>query len=422
MIIENICLLLEILTIVICLHYLYDEKLKFDIVTTSLISIDMIIMTIINTYKFPQMLSIIMYPIIIIYCVVRFKSNWKDLLINNILYITLISGIQVVLAICLFIVGGKKAIDVSFLLMVNLLTLLVIVIFGRNFLKIRKVSLYLQNKEKVLYFLLGICMLIASIGVLGYKSKSGMIIEQYIILFVGIICVCVLAIQLGKYKLKTKEAETELKMYELYEKSFANLIESIRSRQHEFDNHINTIYSQHYVYKSYNELVRAQTEYCQEVVRENKFNKLLIKGNLVVIGFLYGRFAEIDKMGINLSFEVDIKEMNVGIPIYKIIEILGNLINNAVEALQQSEKMNDLYVAVKEFDKSIEIIVKNESAYIEHDKIEAMFLKGNSSKGTRRGLGLFNVKKICGEYKLSVSCFNETIDDSNWLSFVIKNE
>ena len=66
MIIKNICLLLEALSIIICLHNLYNEKIKLEIITVVFLSFDMIVMTAINFYGFSQtyMTTLAIYPII----------------------------------------------------------------------------------------------------------------------------------------------------------------------------------------------------------------------------------------------------------------------------------------------------------------------------------------------------------------------
>ncbi len=422
MIIENVCLLLEIFSIVICLHYLYDEKFRLDISTICVMSIDMIIMTIINFYDFPQVFSIVIYPIILIYCTIKFGYDLQALIVNNVLYIAFVSGIQFAIFIIYFIVTNINVVDIYSLLFVNFFTLTIIILFQHKVVRLHKISVYLQNKERLLTISLGFCLLISVIALINYKNQNGLIIGQYVILFVAIFFVCILSIQLSKYKIKSKETEAELKIHKIYENSFSNLIESIRSRQHEFDNHINTIYSQHYVYSTYEELVKAQSDYCDEITKENKFNKLLTNGNPIITGFLYGKIVEIDKLGINLSYEISIEEMEIGIPVYKIIELLGNLINNAVEAIQQSDGMNNLYILVEEHKKKLRIVVRNENAFIEYDKLHTMFLKGNSSKGEGRGLGLYNVKKICNDNKLIISCNNERIDGKNWVSFKVENK
>ena len=106
-------------------------------------------------------------------------------------------------------------------------------------------------------------------------------------IFLGALLICPVAVSLVKYKVKAKKAELELQTYKRYGESLKDLIDSMRAKQHEFDNHINVIYSQHYLYDSYSDLVHAQRKYCQEVWDENRYNKLLLSGNSVIAVCLY---------------------------------------------------------------------------------------------------------------------------------------
>lgn len=177
----------------------------------------------------------------------------------------------------------------------------------------------------------------------------------------------------------------------------------------------------HYTCNSYEELVKAQNEYSHAVIKENRYSKLLRAGSPLLIGFLYGRFVEIERHGIVISYQISIGELSVNIPAYKLVEILGNLLKNAVEAMLNSEIEKLLYISVIEIDGTLEIEVRNRSAFISYSEIESFFRKGFSKKGKNRGLGLYNVKTICDDYSLNIFCENKKINNVNWLSFIIKN-
>ena len=420
--IQRICLVLEALSIVICLHYLYGEKFKLDIKTTSFLAINMIMMTAINYYHMPKALTMFIYPVIVIYCGVRFGFEIRALVINNILYMVIISGIQLIVLVVCGQAFGKIEIfrDVE-LLIVNCITFFLI-LFILPKLKLNIFSRCLQDKEKIYILSLTISIVITVYCLVNYKTINRVELHQVILLFVCLLFICILVFQLAKYKIKTNEAETELKTHKLYEDSFYNLIGNIRLRQHEFDNHINAICNLHYMCDTYEELVSKQEEYCEAVIIENHFNKLLRAGNPLVIGFLYGKFVEADKLGIKVDYAINIKELNIGIPIYKIVEILGNLTNNAVEALKNMDKDKVMYVEMIENNGEFKIEVRNKSKYILQDKMEMFFKKGYSQKGEGRGLGLYNVKTICINNSLNILCENKEIDGENWLSFVIDNK
>lgn len=424
--IGRICLLLEALSIIVCLHCLYGEKFRLNIVNTSYLVLHMIIMTTINYYELDKVYTFIIYPLIAVYCGVRFGFKWKEIITNYILHMAIIGGIQLIIAIGYGWIFNMLSIDMlkfenSELLIINAGVLIIIGgILPR--LKLYKLSVYLQDKERILVIFLFFCLALVLYSFTNYKVINGFNFYQSVILFFSVFLFCIVAGQLGKYKIKSKEIETELKMHILFADSFRNLIDDIRVRQHEFDNHINAIYSLHYTCDTYEKLVTAQNEYSQAVLKENRYNKLLKADNPLLIGFLYGKFVEIEKLGVEITYQIDIGDFDVGVPIYKLVEILGNLIKNAVEAIGEVYEDKALHINVLEVNGEFGIEVRNKGAFIDYGEIEILFKKGFSKKGKGRGLGLYNVKNICNEYSLNILCENKLINEENWVSFTINNK
>lgn len=417
--ITNICLLLEALSIALCLHYLYDEKFKLDIKTLSYLSIYMIIMTTINYYSLPKTYTMIIYPVIFLYCGMRFGFKMRELIINTVLYMVIVSGNQLIATwLCYFVSGVRSFSDLGLVIVNGIAFLIVLLVLPKC--KLNKISTYLQDEGRIYIISLCISIIVAGYCVTQYKRIDSTGLFQSILMFISILFIFFLIVQIGKYKVKSKEVETELKIQKLYADSFQGLIENIRMKQHEFDNHINTIYSQHFMYDTYEDLVNAQREYCQAIREENHYNKLLNVGNPAILGFVYFKILELEKCDIKIGYKISIQEFNIGVPTYKIIEVLGNLIKNAVEALTQREDRR-FFIMIIEKDNKFDIEVRNISDNIPFEKLDKFFNKGYSSKGNDRGLGLYHVKKICDEYNLNIICENEDVDGENWLSFKITN-
>ena len=394
MIIKNFCLLLEVLSFIICIHYLYGEKLKLDIATISLLALDMIMMQIIDFYSLPSVISVFIYPVIAVYCSIKFGRKTKPILINMMLSVILIGGTQWIVALLISYFFDLRYFRDVELLLIGFITFAVIFCI-LSYTKIKSISYFLQDSEEILNYSVAICLFICLVWVVAYKKMKLIEISNTFILFVCVAIVLILSVKLIKYKIKSKEVETELRMYKLFSNSFQGLIDDIRLRQHEFKNHINAIYSQHFSYDTYEDLVNAQKNYCEILMQENRFNKLLLQGNQVLI-----------------------RELDIGIPIYKIVEILGDLLDNAVEALMENEETNKLHVDILE-NNNFYLEVRNESLYVTYEMLESFFSKGYSKKGENRGLGLYNVKKICEKYKMEIAPLCIEIDGKNWLSFKI---
>lgn len=76
-----------------------------------------------------------------------------------------------------------------------------------------------------------------------------------------------------------------------------------------------------------------------------------------------------------------------------LVTILGNLIENALEACAVSDaEYKKVEVYLKEDNERIQIIVKDNGIPIEFTNKEEMFIEGMSSKGDNRGTGLYLVK------------------------------
>lgn len=404
----SLYLLFEMLAIVCCLHFLYGEKLSIDVTTICFIILEFIWMKFIYIYELGNNPSLILFPVMLLYCLIRFTRRLKVALINSTLCVLIISSLQASIMLIMYFLLRIQIMRERELLIINSLVFLIVIIILKKY-KLEKISKVLQNNDKIIVLSISVILICLIFFIINYKHDKGMNVIYYTVLLLSVILVIVAIIDIGKHKMKAKEMEAELRLHKLYEESFQNLIEEIRAKQHEFDNHINAIYSQHYLYHTYEELVEAQNVYCRNVVKGNRYNKLLSRGNSIVLGFLYSKFAEAEKIGIEVEYKINIGELKSGVPIHKVIELLGNLINNAMEALQRDLNFNRMKVVMIEQEYEIVIDISNECKNIDYEKIQCFFRKGYSDKGVNRGYGLYNVKKICDEYNVMLK---STVKDS----------
>lgn len=89
-----------------------------------------------------------------------------------------------------------------------------------------------------------------------------------------------------------------------------------------------------YTYDIYEDLVNAQMDYIHEIRKDDKHTKLLSSGNKVFIEFLYGKILLLEEAGIQCEYRIKIEQLNAEMPVYKMIEIISNLIDNAKDAVE----------------------------------------------------------------------------------------
>ena len=415
--IVSLYILLEVLTVVYFLHYLYGEKVKPDILTIGVILLETVGMKLIDMLQMNAVYSLTMYVVFAVYCAIKFRFDLKAIFINNILWMLLLSILQILMMWFVTTIFHIESISDTATLFINGFNLMIVItLFGKFHLD--KVAKVLQSNEvMIVASLLIICAGIL-LCLVSYKQNQGFHALCYIILLIGFAFVGAVIIDITNHKMKTKQIETELRMHQLYEQSFQNLIDDISMRQHEFDNHISTIFSQHFVHTTYDELVNAQKNYCNQIINVNKNNKLLSKGNSLVLGFLYGKFLEAERYGITVNYNVKIGELECRIPIYKIIELCGNLLNNAIDALKE-ETEKTLCLEMLEDENEIIIGVKNNCSGIDYKKMQNFFKKGYTTKGEKHGIGLCNVKRICDEYQVKIENMIDTEENIDVLQIIL---
>lgn len=416
--IRRLYLLAEVLAMLVFLYGLYGEKFRIDYKEVILIVVDLIIMQSVNSGYLPEWASISIYLVITGYCIWRFGRELKKLIINSAIYIVFLSGIQMLCFFCVYCVIGQGTTEEYRALATNVLMLFLCILLAKKGV-LKQIAYYLQKNDFIIRVILIIGLEILLFSTYMKKERQGLYLGDYLFPVIAILGISALAVSWQSYKLKAKEREMELQAYKLYEESYSNLISEIRLKQHEFNNHINAVYSQHLICKTYEELVERQKEYCESILYDNRYEKLLKAGNSMLIGFLYGKFVEAEKRNITVEYDIQCAEFCTKLPMYKLVELTGNLLNNAMDALEARKDKRLFFLLEEEID-YIRIEVRNVCEVLSAEQIEAMFQKGYSSKGENRGLGLYSLKKMGKEYDFDIVCSNLEVDSVNWISFSVQ--
>lgn len=418
--IYRIGMVLEALLIIRCIHDLYGEKMKLRTELVVFLACEIIYLECVHQKYLPEWCTYLAYIMLGIYCMVTIDKRIKKLLVNTVLSVVMLSILQIPCFCLVYLIAGKY-IDNTKVVLVTYLLMWCLYMGIRRLINIKKISEYFQRSYVLIRLsAIFVCAVIIG-GMVTTRTDEKIYGAVYIIVAVALVLVCVIAISWVKNKEKTIETEAQLKAYVLYEKSYENLILQIRAKQHEFNNHISAIYSQHMLYKDYDSLVEHQKAYCESVNMDNRYAGLLKCGNSVLVGFLYGKLIEAENRGIEVHYDIVSANIFAGIPEYKVIEILGNLVDNACDALEDSA-YNKLWVRLGKDNGKEYVEVENLSDVIEPEELNRMFKRGYSSKGGGRGLGLYNVTRIAEEYGLMISCCNREYDGANRISFIVERD
>lgn len=196
-----------------------------------------------------------------------------------------------------------------------------------------------------------------------------------------------------------KRQEEELKIYKLYIHPLEELTKDIRARQHEFDNHMNSVLNMHVTIDNYDELVAAQSAYCKEIYEAKGVSTpaLLRISDKILAGFLYSKILGAPTYA-KVEIQVLSQQIITSVSEHNLVEILGTLVDNAFEAATPQLPLVEMVLDSKE-DKLI-FMIRNQVQGLTMGDISRFFQKGYTTKDNRecRGLGLYQANMIAQQF------------------------
>lgn len=167
--------------------------------------------------------------------------------------------------------------------------------------------------------------------------------------------------------------------------------EALRAQSHEFMNKMHVVLGLTHM-KQYEELQK----YISGMVSEHQYEIGGVMERIkspVFAGFLLGKLSYAREKNIKLIISEDsyMPEIDDESIIHELITIVGNLIDNALEAVTNCEKKQvELEI---QYGDTLTITVRDTGKGIPEEEIGALFTKGYSTKGDNRGYGLYLVKE-----------------------------
>lgn len=178
------------------------------------------------------------------------------------------------------------------------------------------------------------------------------------------------------------------------------ILEALRANNHEFMNKLHVILGLIHI----GELEEAKkyitniTEKKQKLLSEVT-NKIK---NPTIAALILGKFSRAEELKINLiidettTLENNLKNISNNV----LVTIIGNLIENAMEAASKSIKEHKtVNVRIQEFTKEIRIQIQDSGIGIEKEYINTIFERGYTTKPGSSGVGLALVKEAIDNLK-----------------------
>lgn len=417
--VRSLGLLMEMLAIVYSIAAFFGKKVKYDIKTVSFIMSEILLSTLINEYNLPVYLLSVSYFIVFVYGLIEYREGVKETILSCLLtFGTIVVLQQIMFYSVYFLISDNDIIENIFL--TNLGCFLMLCGMSHSELFNRFYRAILKNRKIYIGLLLFVCICLL-VNLLVAKDKSYLLGKDslQLLYFTGLMVVVIAEWQ--KVKIEAEKKKAEMEINKLYNAAYEELIMLIRDRQHDIKNHINTIYSIIYTTNSYEDLVERQKKYCDFVLDTSKETQILLAAdNPIIGGFLYLKGQEIKSHSITIEYRVETIPYPLIISEYELVEMWGILVDNAIEALMDSDFENrKIIIGYRREERWDVFYVSNISISYAKEEIAKFFERNYSSKGVGRGIGLDKIRKKLKELDGGIRVDNKSEDGEQYLEFCI---
>lgn len=239
-------------------------------------------------------------------------------------------------------------------------------------------------------------------------------------LFISVIIALIIIINLlfGAYDQMRSAEKKRINLLEQYIPVIEELITQVRARQHEFNNRLLAISAVAQTADNIEQVKSEIAELTTGLQLDISEKSLLNCDSKIIAGMIFSKMKYAEMKKIMVISEITASLKGKAIRELDVVDIIGILIDNAIEA---SNAGDTIYIKIEHSDEGLSILVSNPYMMQSATDFVRMFRRGFSTKGEggARGHGLANVKAIVDRYHGKIIARNETIHEWNYVTIGI---
>ena len=337
----------------------------------------------------------------VLLCIFEFGDKIRDAILYMIIDCMVVFALQLLsFAVYILLVSYDKNTilpkNKDMILFLNFL-ILFFVIFLQSKVEIGKyikAFIRINYVGNILIVIVGIVLMVT----LAIQKSNGILEERFIAsAIIGIAIMALFCVKLyGEIKENITYRE-RLKLQEKYNLVYAELINEIRHRQHDFNNHLQALFSMNMAYNDIDELKQHQADYYKKIHENDSYDLLAKNSSSVLAAFLYLKIQHAKEKQISVDAKIDVKQLENTSSFPDFIELVGNLFDNAFEATMDSD-IKEMSFSVIQREQTLDVYSVNPYEWQEGERTDWLIKGGNSSKAAGRGMGVTNIKEIVKKY------------------------
>jgi signal transduction histidine kinase len=370
------------------------------------------------SYIYPPVQFIINYLVLFLAIKLIFKKKIKYLLLEYGLILAIFGVIQLSVIIILRVSISAYLANDEFIfnLIANLICML-LSFFIYKYVSYGKLIIFFRQEGSKLYFFSVNLLIYTFTAKWVWNFKRHEFLDEIALYLVIPVVFILTNLFFLEFHMKSSEIRQSLEEYNKYSLVISKLLEDVRMRQHNFKNHLNTVYSLILVSDEKN-LKNAITKYMDSLnISLENMEKVLQINNIVVTAIIYNKINESAKNNIEFKYVIQ-GDTKFPFKDFELSEVLNSLLDNAFEAvLALGSTSKKVFLNIGQLDGECVIEIGNTGKRIDFNDIGKIFNAGYTTKiGEDRGYGLYNVKKIVESYGGRIQLSFE----KNYTIFIIK--
>jgi two-component system, LytTR family, sensor histidine kinase AgrC len=228
---------------------------------------------------------------------------------------------------------------------------------------------------------------------LGYSS-SGILIFNIFSVFILLLISISYSNKSGHLELKKQESEFQ----KLYTSTLENGIDGMRGIKHDYNNVVQALGG----YITLNDMEGLKKYYKQMQSESRTINNTLplsayLVDNPALYGLILSKITYCEVKDIELYVNIFSKINLYKIKMYDFCKVLGILLDNAIEAAEESDRKY-AELSIKENYSQNELVIEVSNSYHGDVNLEKINESGYTTKKEHSGFGLWEVKKILSKY------------------------
>ncbi|MBX9184062.1 MULTISPECIES: sensor histidine kinase [Clostridium] len=392
---------IEMTSIFLIYNVLINGDIKKNICKKILLSVVISLIYFIFTNIYYADPLIILIGILFLNSMIISKQENKDTIVTYIEFIVssmVLFGVELIISLIVYVIMGSDNLSPSIYLIILTVIMCIVLYLLHTSKVIRRIefSKFFSKYKSINIIILNLFVFFLFIKVLMsneiMNTKIMIPITTLGLILIGVNCYFYVFL----YKMFNERKKNEIK--KSFNPLINDLISKLKANEHEYKNHLNTIWSIAQVTPS-EEIKEKLKEYIGNIVDDTEeFSMLLNIENTIIKAVLYNKAQRAEKLGVKYNYKVSSDFKEIQLDNSELTVILSNLLNNAIEATSFIEK-KEVIINITEDERYYKIEVKNYTSNLKSEDLTQIFKVGYTTKGEGRGYGLANVKAIVDKYK-----------------------